>query len=142
MSLHTDANGMVHDIFYGIANRSQADPAKVRLLMDRILVRDLGDEEQVGSIVIPDSARGQEQARMGVVVAVGPGDSHTEKDYGYDGEGSLRRHKKFSGERLPMECKVGDVVCYDHRRDLEFWFQGQRFFIVNETQSVFGIVEE
>ena len=74
------------------------DPASIRLTSDRVLIRDLEQNEvdHVGSIYIPEEARekvggvGKEgRLRLGIVVAMGPGDRFLE--VGLDGEGVVRR---------------------------------------------------
>ena len=65
-------------------------------LNDRILVKRV-DEESVtsGGILIPDTAK--EKPLKGTVVAVGSG------------------ARNDSGDLIPMELKVGDVVCYERK---------------------------
>jgi co-chaperonin GroES (HSP10) len=59
------------------------DPATIRLISDRCLIRDLGDPERIGSIIIPEAARDKARdewgvLRIGLVIAVGPGDRFIE----------------------------------------------------------------
>ena len=62
-------------------------------LQDRIVIKVIEDTEQTsGGIFIPDSAK--EKPQKGEVVAVGPGKTLD------------------SGEKEPMEVKVGDVVLF------------------------------
>jgi chaperonin GroES len=63
---------------------------------DRVFVRrSEAAKETPGGIVLPDKS--QAVARTGTVVAVGPG--------------ALRAIPKADGtDRLPMQCKVGDMV--------------------------------
>ncbi|MDF3039417.1 MAG: hypothetical protein K0Q71_2123, partial [Thermomicrobiales bacterium] len=45
-------------IFESIAqDRRDIDPSAIRLIEDRVLIKDLGDLEQAGSIIIPQTAR-------------------------------------------------------------------------------------
>lgn len=62
-----------------------------RPLRDQVLVREIPDEERIGSIVVPDVAR--TKPRRGEVVAVGPGKFFEEL-----------------GARVPVDLKLGDVV--------------------------------
>ena len=69
------------DIFTGRSQHVDAAPAEIRCIGDRVLIRDLGDEEKVGSIVIPEEYREKAGGagkngllRFGIVVGVGPGD--------------------------------------------------------------------
>lgn len=85
------------DIFDSPSQVLEIDPASIRLLSDRCLIRDLGDPEKVGSIFIPESAQGCGLAfhewgtlRVGEVVATGVGDRYIE--VGFDeGAGRVRR---------------------------------------------------
>lgn len=65
----------------------------IKPLADRIVIKVIEDSEQTqGGIFIPDSAK--EKPQKGEVVAVGPGKILD------------------SGEREPIDVKVGDVVLY------------------------------
>ncbi len=80
------------DLYSGAGAHVSIDPKTIRLLGDRVLIQDLPEEEQsldgavetekkVGSIIIPSTiehAKGvgkQGKLRLGVVIAVGPGDA-------------------------------------------------------------------
>lgn len=59
------------------------DPAKIKLLHDRVLLRELGTPSMVGMIHIPDTANkgGVDEfgyLRIGLVIATGPGDRFLE----------------------------------------------------------------
>lgn len=79
------------------------DASQIRPLGDRVLVMDDHPEPgQVGSIIVPESARGKDKYREGVVVAVGPGDKVRER---------LAGNKRMTSDGRP-ELKYGDVkVC-------------------------------
>lgn len=65
----------------------------IKPLSDRIVIKVIEDSEQTsGGIFIPDSAK--EKPQKGEVVAVGPGKTLD------------------SGEREPMDVKVGDIILY------------------------------
>ena len=65
----------------------------LRPLHDRILVQRIEEEEQkVGGIIIPDSAK--EKPQQGKVVAVGAGKA--DKD----------------GKRVPLDVKQGDTILF------------------------------
>ena len=65
----------------------------IKPLADRIVIKVIDDVTQTsGGIFIPDSAK--EKPQKGEVIAVGGGKTHD------------------SGEKEPMEVKVGDVVLF------------------------------
>lgn len=138
-------------------------PAHIRPMEDLVVVKDIPDEEAIGSIVIPNSARDRDQNRRGLVVAVGLGDRFYEK--GKDPiTGEIRRRtvgmcecgcpkwkhvthwcmdcecNNFS-PRLPMEVKVGDRVLFNRRKDMEFFIDGDRYNFVHEEQSILAILD-
>jgi chaperonin GroES len=85
----------------------------LRPLGDRIVVKP-GPEEEVtkGGIVLPDTAR--KRPREGEVVAVGPG------------------KMLDSGERAPMEVRVGDVVVYSEYGGTEITLGTDDYVILDE----------
>ena len=52
---------------------------QLKLQKDRVIIRDLQEEEKVGSIWIPEVSRDQSRLRWGIVVAVGPGETYIER---------------------------------------------------------------
>ncbi len=127
-------------------------PLNVRPIWDRVLIRDIHDDEKLGSIFLPelsDHWSGEkERHRVGIVVATGPGDKILES-WGrvVDKEGKLRTYKKekavtTESGRLPMQCKVGDKVIVDRRRDEEIYIGGERYYLCHEEQAILGILEE
>jgi chaperonin GroES len=94
----------------------------VRPLHDRILVTRIEEEEQrVGGIIIPDSAK--EKPQQGKVIAVGKG--RIEKD----------------GKVTPLDVKPGDVVLFGKYAGQEIKIDGTEHLIVRE-EEVLGIVEK
>lgn len=80
---------------------------KVRPLHDRILVQRLVEgEQQIGSIIVPDSAK--EKPQRGTVVAVGDGRITDE------------------GHRLPPELKAGDTILFGKYLGSEIKLEGMR----------------
>lgn len=43
--------------------------------------------------------------------------------------------------RWPMQCKVGDTVVYDRRKEAELFIDGVRYTLLYELQSVLAILE-
>jgi chaperonin GroES len=84
------------------------EPEQLRLIRDKIAIKpDPEPERTAGGIVIPEVAQGRlandggfikttNRYHTGVVVAVGPGPRSLE-----------------NGQRLPLDIKVGDRVCYE-----------------------------
>jgi chaperonin GroES len=93
----------------------------VRPLRDRILVKRLEEQEQkVGGIIIPDTAK--EKPQQGRVVAVGSG-RLTDK-----------------GATIPLDVKVGDTVLFGKYGGTEIKIEGEEYLILREDE-VLGIVE-
>ncbi len=183
--------GKTDNIFQSPSQLLERDPSTIRLLQDRLLIRDLGEDERVGSIWIPQTAAergvgGGGRYRLGIVVATGPGNAFIEA--GVDDEGFVRRRliqkpceactgtgrqsfnireyqwvwcpecnpdgtydfmeglnggpPSMAPIRVPCECKVGDKVIYDRRREAEVYFWGLRFTMCYEEQAVMCIVKE
>lgn len=133
-------------IFDGISQiMDDIDPARVVPLVDRVLVRDMGEPEKEGSIYLPATAAEVGSGKKGLmrlceVVAVGPGDKWIEGQVVASGLVKRRVVKTESG-RLPMEVKVGDRVLCDRRKDLEVFIRGERFSLLNAEQSILAVVE-
>tara|TARA_B100000029_G_scaffold237180_1_gene234222 strand:- start:100 stop:396 length:297 start_codon:yes stop_codon:yes gene_type:complete len=91
--------------------------AKVNIqpLADRVLVRRLDEEEEqkVGGIIIPDTAK--EKPQEAEVVAVGPG--------------SLD-----DGKRVPPEVKEGDKVLIGKYSGTEVKIEGEEYLIIREDE--------
>ena len=95
---------------------------KVRPLHDRIIVQRIEEEEQrVGGIIIPDTAK--EKPQQGKVVAVGTG--RIEKD----------------GKVTPLDVKAGDTVLFGKYAGQEIKIDGSEYLIVRE-EEVLGVIEK
>jgi chaperonin GroES len=82
-------------------------------LEDRIVVRP-GDAEEttVSGLVIPDTAK--EKPQQGAVVAVGPG-----------------RRSEQTGELIPVDVAVGDVVLYSKYGGTEVTVDGDDLLVLS-----------
>jgi chaperonin GroES len=86
---------------------------QVTPLHDRILVQRLDDgEQQVGGIIIPDSAK--EKPQRGTVVAAGAGKVDDE------------------GRRVAMDVKAGDTVLFGKYSGQDIKFDGVDYLIMKE----------
>ena len=93
---------------------------KVRPLHDRIIVQRLEEEEQqVGGIIIPDTAK--EKPQQGKVMAVGKG------------------KVKEDGGILPMDVKDGDTILFGKYSGQEIKLDGDDYLIMREDE-VLGVV--
>ena len=93
----------------------------LRPLHDRILVERLEEEEQkVGGIIIPDSAK--EKPQQGKVIAAGAGKS------------------KDDGKRIPMDVKSGDTILFGKYSGQEIKLDGEEYLIMREDE-VLGVIE-
>lgn len=88
-------------IFESPAQHMRYDPSEIKLKGDRVLVRELPRDEKEGSIIIPETNVDREHLRWGVIVTVGPGDSHIEwaDKHGLRSDGSPLIH------RVPIQCR-------------------------------------
>lgn len=94
----------------------------LRPLHDRILVTRIEEDEQVvGGIIIPDSAK--EKPQQGKVIAVGAGKA--DKD----------------GKRIPLDVKDGDTILFGKYSGQEIKIDGQEYLIMREDE-VLAIVEK
>ena len=94
---------------------------KVRPLHDRIIVERLEEEEQeVGGIIIPDTAN--EKPQQGKVVAVGKG------------------KVKDDGGIAPMDVKDGDTILFGKYSGQEIKLDGEEYLIMREDE-VLGVVD-
>ena len=95
---------------------------KVRPLHDRIIVQRLEeeDEQQVGGIIIPDTAK--EKPQQGKVIAIGKG------------------KVKEDGGILPMDVKDGDTILFGKYSGQEIKLDGDDYLIMREDE-VLGVVQ-
>jgi chaperonin GroES len=93
----------------------------VRPLRDRILVQRIEEQEQrIGGIIIPDTAK--EKPQTAKVIAVGSG----------------RVNDK--GDVFPLDVKVGDYVLIGKYAGTEIKFEGQDYLILREDE-VLGVTQ-
>ena len=95
---------------------------KIRPIKDNIVVKRIEeiDEEKVGSIIIPDTAK--EKPMTAEVIAIGSG--RTLND----------------GKKVALEVKVGDKVLIGKYSGSEVKLNGTEYLILKEDE-VLGIVE-
>ena len=94
----------------------------VRPLHDRIIVQRIEEEEQrVGGIIIPDTAK--EKPQQGKVINVGKG--RIEKD----------------GKITPLDVKAGDTVLFGKYAGQEIKIEGSEYLIIRE-EEVLGVIEK
>jgi len=93
----------------------------LRPLHDRILVqRTEEDEQKVGGIIIPDSAK--EKPQQGKVTAVGAGKA--DKD----------------GKRIALDVKEGDTILFGKYSGQEVRVDGEDYLIMREDE-VLAVIE-
>jgi chaperonin GroES len=94
---------------------------KMRPLRDRILVERVEENEQrVGGIIIPDTAK--EKPQQGRVVAVGKGRINDR------------------GDVVPLDVKEGDTVLFGKYSGSEIKLEGKEYVIIREDE-VLGVLE-
>ena len=87
----------------------------VRPLRDRILVSRIEEEEQrVGGIIIPDTAK--EKPQQGKVIAVG--------------QGKIRD----DGKRQPLDVKDDDTILFGKYSGQEIKIDGEEYLIMREDE--------
>jgi chaperonin GroES len=93
----------------------------VRPLRDRVVLKRLEEQEQkIGGIIIPDTAK--EKPQQGRVVAVGGGRVTDE------------------GKVIPLDVKVGDTVLFGKYSGTEIKLEGTDYLIVRE-EEILGIID-
>ena len=94
---------------------------KIRPLQDRVIVRQLEEEEKTeGGIIIPDTAK--EKPMEGRVVAVGKGKVLED------------------GKIAPLDVKAGDRVLFSKYAGTEVKLEGEEHLIMRED-DILGIIE-
>jgi chaperonin GroES len=94
----------------------------IKPLGDRILVKPVEEEEEkIGGIIIPDTAK--EKPQEGEIVAVGPG------------------KMLESGERQAMSVKVGDKILYGKYSSTEIKYGGEEYLIMRED-DILAVLED
>jgi chaperonin GroES len=92
----------------------------VRPLHDRILVQRLDEgEQQVGGIIIPDSAR--EKPQRGTVIAAGNG------------------KVRDDGDRVKLDVKAGDTILFGKYSGQEIKLDGMEYLIMKEEEVLAAI---
>jgi chaperonin GroES len=86
---------------------------KLQPLGDRVVVKpkDEAEARTASGLVIPDTAK--EKPQLGDILAVGPGEFND------------------SGERVPLDVKVGDVVVYSKYSGTEIKLEGEEYLILS-----------
>jgi chaperonin GroES len=93
----------------------------VRPLRDRILVKRFEEQEQkVGGIIIPDTAK--EKPQQGKVIAAGNGRVNDE------------------GKVLPLDVKAGNTILFGKYSGTEIKIEGEEYLILREDE-VLGVIE-
>jgi chaperonin GroES len=94
---------------------------KVRPLRDRVLVKRVEEQEQrIGGIIVPDTAK--EKPQQAKVVAVGRGRVTDE------------------GKTIPLEVKADDYVLIGKYAGTEIKLDGEEYLIVREDE-ILGVAE-
>ena len=93
----------------------------VRPLHDRIIVLRLEEaEQQIGGIIIPDTAK--EKPQQGKVVAAGNG------------------KLKDNGKRVPLDVRAGDLILFGKYAGQEIKLEGEEHLIMKEDE-VLAVIE-
>jgi chaperonin GroES len=94
----------------------------IRPLHDRIIVQRLDEgEQQIGGIIIPDSAK--EKPQQGKVLAVG--------------EGRITEE----GKRIPLDVRAGNRILFGKYSGQEIKLDGTEYLIVKEDE-VLAVIDD
>lgn len=95
----------------------------IRPLSNRVVIRRNAEEDKTASglLVLPEQAK--EKPARGKVLAVGPG-----------------RMTEFSGQPIPMDVKVGDIILFGKYSGTEVEHDNEKLLILNESE-IMGVVE-
>jgi len=92
-----------------------------RPLHDRVIVQRLEEaEQQIGGIIIPDTAK--EKPQQGKVVAAGNG------------------KVKDDGKRVPLDVRTGDLILFGKYAGQEIKLEGEEYLIMKED-DVLAVIE-
>ncbi|HID56909.1 TPA: co-chaperone GroES [Candidatus Poribacteria bacterium] len=95
----------------------------IKPLYDRILVKRVEEEEEkVGNIIIPDTAK--EKPQEGVVIAVGDG------------------RVLENGDRVAPAVSPGDRVLFGKYAGTEIKYEGEEYLIMREEDILAKVVNE
>ena len=107
--------------FYPSEGSTRLMAVKVRPLHDRIIVDRIEEgEQQVGGIIIPDTAK--EKPQQGKIIAAGNGKI------------------KDDGTVTPLDVKAGDTVLFGKYSGQEIKLDGEEFLIMREDE-ILGVIE-
>lgn len=93
----------------------------IRPLHDRVIVHRLDEgEQQVGGIIIPDTAK--EKPQQGTIIAAGNGKANGD------------------GKRVRLDVQAGDRILFGKYAGQEIKLNGQEYFIMKED-DVLAVIE-
>jgi chaperonin GroES len=93
----------------------------IRPLHDRIIVRRIDEgEQQIGGIIIPDTAK--EKPQRGTVIAAGKGRTNDD------------------GKLVPLDVKANDRILFGKYAGQEIKIEGTEYLIMKEDE-VLGVLE-
>jgi chaperonin GroES len=94
----------------------------IKPLHNRVIVQRLEEgEQQIGGIIIPDSAK--EKPQRGRVIAAGDGKLNEE------------------GKRIPLDVKAGDLVLFGKYTSQEVKLDGEEYLIMLEDE-VLAVIDD
>ena len=94
----------------------------IRPLHNRVIVQRLKEgEQQIGGIIIPDSAK--EKPQRGRVIAAGDGNVNED------------------GKRIPLDVKPGDLILFGKYTSQEVKLGGEEYLIMREDE-VLAVIDD
>ena len=136
-------------LFYNPYLRIGMKPEAIEPLFDRVLLKDIPDEELLNGLFRPQgSSVGMGKnglLRQAIVVAVGPGDKQFERMVKTSAKMARLKVSPWRGRemgwRTDVLVEVGQRILLDRRREAEVYIDGTRFSLVYSHQACLGVLE-
>jgi chaperonin GroES len=97
-----------------------ATKVDIKPLGDRVVIEAVEQQQSVGGVILPDTAK--EKPQEGIILAVGPG------------------RKTDKGDVIKMDLKVGDRVIYSKYSGSEIKIEGKEYLIISEKDVLATVI--
>lgn len=103
---------------------------RIKVIGDRLLVRQQKDEKTTGGIIIPDSAKNNEDTNCGIVVRIGPGFLSPQKEIDVE---SWMSESTPEAHYVPLQIKPDYKVVYFKKMAAEVQIDGQTYYVIPQS---------